>query len=364
MGQPQPGRALRRASGGQAGPEEAVTPVIGAVLILGISVLGIAGVLFWGAPTIDRIQAGNAQTAMVGEFEDLRDSSRELSVPDHSRFPTVALTRGELGISEGSRIMVTTTHTVAGCRFVVSEWTDSADATDHLFDASQTGCTGATGVVANSVSGQSKVEVYDGALGSNLAASPATLDLSDGDWQFELMAGSTVLAEAWLISGDRVEWLLDAETGDRSVYLDSGAIYSEEEGTLFLEKAASIGDSAFGSDYYGLWLRTLSAGNFASVTGAGTYQIYLSLVGNYVRTDETAVRSVRYDVSGDLAESWCNAFLSRAEDLSGATYAEVPGFTCAAGDDDGVRAVLFTRTGETAFTFRFLHARIYVSLAI
>lgn len=359
MEKSRPSKVVHRGSGG----EDAVTPVIGAVLILAISVLGIAGVLFWGAPTIERIQARNAQTAIVGEFEDLRDSSRELSVPDHSRFPTIVLARGELGVTPGSRLLITSTF-VAGCSFEVTEWTDSADGTDHLFDAAQTGCTGATAVRASSVSGQSLVEVYEGALGANLAASPATLDLSDGDWRFELLAGTTTIAEAWLVSGDRVEWNLGTGSGERAVYLDSGAIYSKDSGTLFLEKPAVIGDAAFGSDYYGLWLRSLAAGNFGSITGAGSYQIYLSLVGNYVRTDEAAVYSVRYDIAGDLAESWCNGLLERNTDLSGASYAAVSGFGCDNGDDDGVRAVQYTRSGNTAFTFRFLHARIYVSLAV
>lgn len=360
MGQPQPGRALRQASGRQDVPEEAVTPVIGAVLILAISVLGIAGVLFWGAPTIDRIQASNAQTAMVGEFEDLRDSSRELSVPDHSRFPTVVLPRGELGIAEGTRIMVTATHTSAGCRFAVTGWTDAG----NVFGATASGCGSSPTVKAYSVSGQSLVQLFSGSPAASMTATAGT-DFSDGDYLFQLLVGTAVVADSWLVSGDRIEWLLGAETGDRAVYLDSGAIFSHSEGSYFLEKAPSIGDSAFGSDYYGLWLRTLSAGNFAAVDGAGTYQVYLSLVGNYVRTDETAVRTIRYDVSGELAESWCNALLARNADLTGASYAEVSGFGCDTGQSGtGVRAVLFSRTGESAFTFRFLHARIYVSLAV
>jgi FlaG/FlaF family flagellin (archaellin) len=76
-------RSARQAPAGLARDLAAVSPVIGSVLILVITVLGIAGVLYWGAPMIERIQVQNAQAAMVGEFEDLRDSSRELSVPDH-----------------------------------------------------------------------------------------------------------------------------------------------------------------------------------------------------------------------------------------------------------------------------------------
>src|SRR5688500_1999559 len=120
MGQPR----LRQDNHRGSASEAAVTPVIGAILILVISVLGIAGVLFWGAPLIERIQVQNAQVSMVGEFEDLRDSSRELSVPDHSRFPTVVLGRGELALERGSRIMVTLSYDSA-CDFHVTGWANS-----------------------------------------------------------------------------------------------------------------------------------------------------------------------------------------------------------------------------------------------
>jgi hypothetical protein len=344
MGHP---HAVRKVppDGGQQ--DQAVTPVIGAVLILGISVLGIAGVLFWGAPTIERIQAGNAQTAIVGEFEDLRDSSRELSVPDHSRFPTVVLPRGELGIGQGSHIMVTSNHDVAGCEFHITGWV-TGTATAHT-----DGCTAGTTTSVYRVSGQSQV------------LESFTEDFLSGDWLFRLTtAGGTVVAEAWLIDGDRIEWNLGSEAGERSVYLDSGAIFSDTAGTLFLEKSPAIGDVAFGSDYYGLWLRSLTAGSFAGVEGSGSYQVYLSLIGNYLRTDQPSVYSVRYDIAGDLAEAWCNAFLMRNADLPAlASYDEVSGFECDDSDEDAVRAVLYTNGGST-FTFRFLHARIYASLAI
>ena len=352
MGNARPSKVVHRGGGS----EDAVTPVIGAVLILGISVLGIAGVLFWGAPTVDRIQARNAQIAIVGEFEDLRDASRELSVPDHSRFPPVVLPRGELGVTEGSRLMVTASFE-EDCLFQVTSWQDTG------FNAAQTGCDGTTAVRASSVSGQSVVRVYEGALGNGLAA---TTNFGDGDWRFELLAGTTTRAEAWVASGDRVEWTLGSGSGERAVFLDSGAIFSQDSGTVFLEKDPVIGDSAFGSNYYGLWLRSLSAGSFASVSGGGSFQIYLSLVGNYVRTDATAVESIRYDIAGSLAESWCNALLARTADLTGAAYTEVATFGCDDADNsdaDNVRAVLFAKADDSTFTFRFLHARIYVSLA-
>lgn len=366
MGQPQPGRQGDRASGSH---DVAVTPVIGAILILAITVLGIAGVLYWGAPMIQRIQAQNAQVAIVGEFEDLRVASRELSVPDHSRFPTVALGSGELGIERGSRIMVTAQFH-SGCDFHVTGWQGATAS------VSTTGCpAGTTSVYL--VAGDTLV--------------PAAFSGTDQgtDWLWRLSHASCpsgICADAWLHSGDQVSWNLESGDGTRSVHLDSGAIYSETSGTLFMEKEPIIADTVFGnsgtSPYYGIWLRSLDATSYSSVSGSGSHQVYFSLIGNYLRTDNPVYR-IRIDISGDLSEAWCNALLDRNDRLPDVSPADdVPDSSYRSEATDcgetalgsNVRAVCFTQvvassdactaTIGTPFTFRFLHARIFTSLAI
>jgi hypothetical protein len=372
MGQPQPGRKDRRPGVSQ---DAAVTPVIGAVLILGITVLGIAGVLLWGAPMIDRIQSQNAQTAIVGEFEDLRVASRELSVPDHSRFPTVVVPRGELAVERGSRIMVTATFE-SDCKFHVTGWTD-ADAVASVDDTDCSGVATTSYLVA----------------GDTLVPTPFSGADQGTDWLWRhtgpLCPDSTgdVCAEAWLHSGDQVRWDLDSSDQERSVQLDSGAIFSEAGGTVFLEKEPVIADSVFGSapgqPYYGLWLRSLDAPSYSSVSGTGSHQVYFSLIGNYLRTDDP-VHRIRYDVSGDLSEAWCNALLARNDGLPDgvdagtdpdSSYRSQVADCGALPSEPTVRSVCFmqvvatddacaTDPTPTSFTFRFLHARIYTSLSL
>ncbi|MFA5945183.1 MAG: hypothetical protein WC876_12035 [Candidatus Thermoplasmatota archaeon] len=361
MGQGRPTRSTRsRAAGG----ESAVTPVIGAILILAITILGIAGVLYWGAPMIERIQVQNAQIAVVGEFQDLRDASSVLSVPDHSRFPTIVIPRGEVALQEGSRIMVTSNRDAGftNCDFHVTGWADTA--TPTTVSASTTNCR-STGVAVKiyQVSGATLVEQT--VTGSYTVAGA---DFTAGDWVFRLTHSSDcgsddICAEAWLLSGDRVTWDTDSSAGHHAVSFDSGAIFSDSDGTVFLQTEPSIGDTVFGSGYYGLWLRSLTASSYNSVDGAGSRQVYLSLLGNYDRVESSTVSRLRLDISGDLAEGWCNSLISRNNDLTAAAYVSTPVADCA-GDADGVRSVTFERTGTTPFTFRFLHARIYASLAI
>lgn len=360
-----------RCRGAQRG-EEAVSPVVGAILILAITVLGIAGVLFWGAPMIDRIQAQNAQAAMVGEFEDLRDSSRELSVPDHSRFPTVILPRGELLLEPGSRMLVAVGRDPGfpGCDLHVRDWADSGAGAGSV-TVQANGCRGGATLTVSSVSGATLVQAYTGAVG---AVSPAGADFSEGDWLFRLSHAScpgTLCAEAWLHSGDQVTWRMEGSAGVRRVSFDSGAIFSSSDGALFLEREPTIGDVAYGAGYYGFWLRSLDAAAYIGLSGDGSHQVYLALMGTFDRVDTPSAHRLRFDISGDLAEAWCNSLRARTDDVPGSSYeAADPGGVCAALDASGVRSVCFARvasgacsaTSPPAFTFRFLHARIHTSL--
>ncbi len=107
--------------------EVAVSAVIGTIMILAITVIGIAGVLYYGAPTIDRIQSRNAQVAMEGSFETLRASVQELSVPDHARYPSINLPSGILGLEPGDRFLITADHDSAfsSCDLHVTDWSDA-----------------------------------------------------------------------------------------------------------------------------------------------------------------------------------------------------------------------------------------------
>lgn len=358
-----------------------VSPIVGSVLILAISVLGVAGVLYWGAPTIDRIQSRNAQSAMEGEFEGLRDASQELSVPDHSRFPTISIAAGELRVQQGSRFMLTADHdaTKPTCDFHVTGWpaagTSSVTVGSTNCRAPTTTCTtpmAATAACMEIYSVGGTTTVKQTVTLSGATASVSGADFSKGDWMFRLTDGNptpTIYAEAWLHSSDQIAWSLKSSTGTRELYLDGGAIFSRSDGAWFLEKEAPLGDTSFGTGYYGFWLRALVAGTYSSINGIGSHQVFLSLLGNAVRIDATGVNKLRFDVSGSLAEPWCNAFLARNARLTNAAYAVDGSFPCANGGANGLRSVTYTCSDATkcpgnAFQLRFLHARIDTSLAI
>lgn len=374
MGRPAGGSRRGRSAGSGQGSdgEQAVTPVIGTILVLGITVVGIAAIMLWGAPAIQRIQAQNAQLAMIGEFEDLRASAQELSVPDHSRFPTITMPSGALSLQPGTRFLVTANQdSLDTCDFRVTDWSDASPDSDVTVDTP-----GACSVTVNQsnlvvceIFGSNPVErTVNAPTGSSYpVAGPAgvTIDFTEGEWAFFLGADSCsdtedAVAQAWLISTDQVAW--DAQGGgDRAAYFDGGAVFSETDGTFFVEKGAAIADGSLGPDYVGFWLRSLNAGDdYRAISGQGSHEMYFALTSNNLRIDEDGVNIVRYDFEGELAEAWCNALLGRNDDIAApATYTDLD---CSDGDDDGITAVSYS-TG-TPFEFRFLEAIIHASLAL
>lgn len=364
--------------------ESAVTPVVGTLLILAITVVGMVGILAWGAPTIESIQAQNAQVAIVGEFEELRASAIELSIPDASRIPTINLPRGELAIEQGTRVMVTADQDVTNptCDFHVGGW---ADASPTTVTYTTTGCR-ALSASCPPAAGNACLEVLQ-VSGSNTitktvvygggTATVAGVDFTQGNWLFRLTdadTSPTAYAQAWLFDSDLVSWSLPTSSGGVSAYFDLGAVFSEDAGSVFLEKTLSLQENEFGSGVYALRVRTMSdAGGTTGVSGRGAYQAFLGLVGNHVRVDSDAVYLLRYDFQGDLADSWCGALMLRNADLlPEAGYRDADGDTtldCGA-DAEGVVPVSYwladgadAGTDPDPFQLEVIHASMRITLA-
>lgn len=365
---------------------QAVSAVVGTIMILAITVIGIAGVLYYGAPTIDRIQSRNAQTAMEGSFETLRDSTLELSVPDHARFPSINLPGGTLALAVGDRFLVAANHDASntGCDLHVTDWSDTGVDKDKVTVGSS-GCRTLTIACTYPLAAGTACLEIDIVSGSTITrqtvalaaavASIAGADFSKGDWAFRITDANTnpiVYAEAWLHSADQVTWSLSSGTGTWKEFFDGGAVFSQSAGNYFLEKEATITDYSGGIGYYGLWLRTLVVPSAAynSVQDQRSHAVQLSLLGVSTRVDNPSTFKLRFDISGPLAQPWCNALLlrnTRFGTTPWAAYAESAGYTCTSGDAKGLRSVTFsclTCPGSGhPFKFLFLHARIATSLA-
>ncbi len=358
--------------------EDAITPVVGTSMILVITVLGMAAVLFWGTPTLQRIQDRGSIVGMEGEFDELRRASLELSVPDASRVPTVSLEDGALSLEDGTRVMVAVAHdaTQADCDWYVEGWetspstvldvrgTDCRTATDHVGLGACAVC-----VEVERVTGSSTVpltQVSFATVGAQHYRVTYTgidpdFDFADGDWAVRLTdGGDTAYASAWLVDQKRVSWRLSTSVSDVSLHLEGGAVFVVDSGSFFLHRPPAIREQAFGSSDHVVRLVTLLGPDSGS-SGRSTPEVFLGLVGNHVRLSTTDATQLRYAFSGDVAEAWCQSLLIRNDALPSDQQYALPGAgTC----QDATPHVVYQHLNPTPqpFPLEFLHVRITSSI--
>lgn len=58
--------------------DEGVSPVVGMILVLAISIVGIAAILYWGLPAIDEMKANVEHRSLQSQFQDLDSTLKEL----------------------------------------------------------------------------------------------------------------------------------------------------------------------------------------------------------------------------------------------------------------------------------------------
>lgn len=377
---------------------EAVTPVVGSLLILGITVVGIAAALLWGGPELDRLEERGAQLAMIGEFREVRRDTLVLSLSDSARVPRISMDQGDLNLVEGTRIQIAATFddlqlgapdctihvtklgvsgnndqfaisTTAGCdNFEVSD-------NDLLTCAASTQClriykvtgsnvNGARGTIVSSSGGDHVVAVSDG--------SPSVAqDLLASSWLFELGPGGTPPArgaawvDVWNFRTTALEWSMPGRTGV-SVYYEAGAIFATTRGTVSLVDAPPMDEEAYLTQDF-VWRMPTMSGQTDGVSGRTVASMFVGLVGADQRTSRDDTQSLRLDFDGRYAEAWCNTLRLRTSDLQYGTYAEDPSFSCSAGDANGVRSIGYTTVDpitavSTTFPFELFHARITTNL--
>lgn len=369
--------------------ERGLTPVVGTLLVLAITVIGMAAIMFWGAPTIERLRVSNTQATMLGEFEDIRQKAQELSVPDSARLPTINVAGGVIGLEEGSRFMITATFSdaaglPAGCELHVTDWTSGNAHEAALGTATACGtirdsgsCPGAPAaneaclrvyeVLGASLVEQSGVTI----TGSTIAVAGTDFQDPARNWLFRLTSDSTVspdvFAEAWVFSSDRLYWRQGSSSGEFEAYYDSGALFSGRSGSLFLEERPIVQENIFGTGVFSFWLYTVQAINYQEITATGTYQVFLGLQSLHPRVQSLDVPFVRLDVAGELAEGWCTGLLVRNSFIgtNGVTtgYIEQTGFDCETGDADGVRSIKYDDP-DPDFPFQLIHAKLRAAVQV
>lgn len=355
----------RRGHGGHG--EESVSAVVGTVLVLGISVMGIGAVLFWGAPLIQEMQDRSAQGAMLAEFLEVRDAVSKLTGADSSRSLGIGLTGGELALT-GTESLLVGIDEDATCSWDIDAW---ADAAEDQFKLVPTGtcaddaltCSGGGGEWCLSVytmDGATLTEIastYDaGADGVDLSPSSMDIDATDHHILIYDQDTGTPVYEAWIVSSARLTWEKSSSEGTRRLHYVWGAVLSETSGAVFAEAQFQATEDAFQSGDYYLRANALESTG-VSVSGTDQYGLFVSLASLESRTTTTSSYTLRYEFAGDLSESLCNTVALRDATLDTSSYSD-----CTT-DTDGLPAITYTPP-STPFRMEFLHAQVPADIQI
>lgn len=366
--------------------DDAVTPVIGTVIVLAITVAGIGMALFMGGPVLVRLRERAALENVVGQFEDVRVAANDMYIPDESRYPTISIPAGQLILGQGSHMLVTVNNdaTKPDCDFRVTEWADWNNQLAVSFPAAT--CRTMMACPATGTNACLQVHRVDGATETAVTASGAgsiTLgeDLSkDSDYVFRILdSASAIQAQAWLFHMDRLSW----NTGAVDAAYEGGGIFAQEGEGFYLASSPLVSEDPLSGPFF-LRVPTLQDSAYGGFTGSGSHSVGLVMDSGHLRVDLALANLVRLDFHGDLAEPWCNAFLLRdvLASLDGDYYRDVakptgtpahgdndPAHACSGGNAaDGVRSVKYQErnASDVVVPFRFtltqtvLHASLII----
>lgn len=347
------------------GRDDAVTPVIGTVIVLAITVMGIGTALYLGTPVLVNLRERAALENVVGQFEQVRAAANDMYIPDESRYPTISIPAGELVLGAGSHVLVTVDHDASNvnCDLRVRDWGDW----NNQVTVTATSCRALTACPATGGGGCLQVRRIEGATETAVTTSGlGTVTLGealrdDSDYVFRVVDSSgAIQAQAWLFHMDRLSW----RTGGVAASYEGGGILAQEGEGYFLASSPLVSEDPPGGPFF-LRLPTMQDSDHSAFSGSGSHSVGLVMTSGHLRVDWVAATLVRLDFEGDLAEPWCNAFLLRdvLASLDGDYYSEEATNPCSGTlAADGIRSVKYDE--PTAFRFTLTQTVIHASLLL
>lgn len=347
--------------------ERAVSPVVGMILVLAISVVGIAAILYWGLPAIDEMKANVEYRSVSTQFTELQSTIQELvsgTTEKTAKRWEPSINRGEVSVhnrSEGWVFSTETYHATLHYNFSFSDLDDDDNSftiTQHGPDTLGDGARTWTvlGYIVTGSSSQTTLNVTDATtaqpaqMGSIDApwmgttktftvwqkdlccAAPASSQpqqlLRDATFHFEIKEDGVVVADMWWVHTGHVEYTLHAGVGEKTVILNNGAVINGAAGEYAIVNTPPIPPDATSSGEPRFFARALSLDGDVSFAGDDHFSLLISLystatLASYDCTDTVdysdCVQSSKIQVFGDYAPIW-NEYLTNTN--KGYTFVE------------------------------------------
>lgn len=323
--------------------DDGVSPVVGMILVLGVSIVGIAAILYWGLPAIDEMKANVEFRSAQTQFEELDATVKELVAGTTEKTakrwqPT--LNRGQVGVYNNTEKWLFTVDTyVTGITDNNIVWLNLSDGdsnfTLHSLNTSDDvkveayivhGTSSATPLNVTAADAdmpsttftdfpQQSVQTDVVTMGSRMfRVSQDGVDrrIENATFKFVVYSGSDVIAQAWYAATGRIDFNLEAGLGSKAVVANNGAVLTGVNGGYAIVNSPPLPPPSVTSGISRTFARLVLMGGNASFAGTDTFDMLISLyatatLASYdcAATDHTdCVRGVKFFNYGTYQQPW------------------------------------------------------------
>lgn len=322
--------------------DEGVSPVVGMILVLGISVVGIAGILYWGLPAIDEMKATVEFRSVQSQFLELDGTVKELVAGTTERTAKrwlPSLNRGELHVQNATEPWLYATepyNSSADHDFTYSAFSDG----DHGFSIHSQG-TGELSwwrVEAYIVTGTStltpinvSIDNTDNQVQATFldkwtsgqtktftawvkdAQSPGVaVPLRNATFKIKIYSGASVVGEAWYVTTGRIDYQLHAGVGDKRIVQNNGAVLVGDGTSMTLLNAPPLPAPTTTNGIPRFFGRAVVLSGNTSFVGEDRFDLLVSLnstatLASYdcaLATRADCVETVKIYNFGDQRDAW------------------------------------------------------------
>lgn len=338
---------------GRARPgDEGVSPVVGMILVLAISIVGISAILYWGLPAIDEMKANVEFRSVQSQFEELDSTIKELvagTTEKTAKRWQPSLQRGELTVYNNTEpwlFAVDTYVTSASDHDFGWGNLSDGDANFAIYSATDesnikvegyivTGTSSATalnislwGVTPTTPYPQqmTKTQLATWTAGSwqyfNVYESNSLRRLENATFKFNIYSDDNLLAQAWYVATGRIDFSLDAGLGNKDIVSNNGAVFAGTNEIFTIVNTPPIPPPSNSSGTARMFARFITMGGDASFAGTDTFDVLISLyatatLASYdcAKADHTdCVRAIKYYNFGSYREPWYTALTNTGRD--------------------------------------------------
>jgi hypothetical protein len=285
---------------------------------------------------------------------ELNQELRNLRDPQNTRVATLSIADGEIGVQPGDRWVITGVSDEDYIGLKISGYDDD-DATEVTV----------LGLPGGFDSAQIHI-VQGGQVPSSpldtCTTAPCVLDLGGSDiaqnvFRIQVIENSFVIGESWLINVGRITYHQTGSSDTNYNHLEMGASLIQQRDSVYMRQSPTFKEPVLSAtppdvDFF---VRVMQLMGSESQSGRGEFSVLVNLVDNYGVSRHRPLMdpayAVRFQIHGELEESFCNALLER--DPSFYAY-DGTGTGCESGDVD----VLYD-PNET-FTYELSHAVVNV----